>query len=107
MVGGRGGSDTRSQTQATRGRRQKAASLPLDVLVDIAARTDPATFVCCAATCVDMRCGVKEYISLRGPLRLQHGDRFVLPLLRGHLIYGSHDWSKPKEKAKTTNLTYE
>ncbi|XBH75432.1 hypothetical protein VPH35_102191 [Triticum aestivum] len=45
-----------------------------------------------------MRCRVKEYISLRGPLRLQHGDRFVLPLLRGHLIYGSHDWSKPKEK---------
>ncbi|XBH59703.1 hypothetical protein VPH35_114395 [Triticum aestivum] len=97
VVGG-GGGDPRSQMQAARGRRQKAASLPLDVLVDIAARTDPATFVRCAATCVDMRCRVKEYISLRAPLRLQHGDRFVLPLLRGHLIYGSHDWSKPKEK---------
>ena len=68
------------------------------MLVDIAARTDPATFVRCAATCADMRCRVKEYISLRGPLRLQHGDRFVLPLLRGHLVYGSYDWSKPNEK---------
>ena len=58
------------------------------MLVDIAARTDPATLVRCAATCVDMRCRVKEYIRLRGRLRLRHGDRFVLPLLRGHLIRG-------------------
>ncbi|XBI42972.1 hypothetical protein VPH35_107804 [Triticum aestivum] len=93
-----GGRDARSRTQVARGRRQKAASLPLDVLVDIAARTDPSTFVRCAATCVDMRCRVKEYISLRGPLRLQHGDRFVLPLLRGNLIYQSQGWLKPEEE---------
>ncbi|XP_044955938.1 uncharacterized protein LOC123406981 [Hordeum vulgare subsp. vulgare] len=93
-----GGGGARSPAQAARGRRQKAASLPLDVLVDIAAHTDPATFVRCAATCVDMRCRVKEYISLRHPLRLRQGDRFVLPLLRGHLMYRSHDWSEPKEQ---------
>ncbi|VAI41911.1 unnamed protein product [Triticum turgidum subsp. durum] len=103
MVGG--GGDARSRTQAARGRRQKAASLPLDVLVDIAARTDPATFVRCAATCVDMRCRVKEYISLHGPLHLRHGDRFVLPLLRGHLIYRQRDWSMPKEELFLVDTT--
>ncbi|XP_037449375.1 uncharacterized protein LOC119318928 [Triticum dicoccoides] len=81
-------SRTQPATAIARGRRQTTASLPLDVLVDIAARSDPATLVRCAATCVDMRCRVKEYIRLRGRLRLRHGDRFVLPLLRGHLIRG-------------------
>uniref|UniRef100_A0A8R7UQV1 F-box domain-containing protein n=2 Tax=Triticum urartu TaxID=4572 RepID=A0A8R7UQV1_TRIUA len=83
-------SRTQPATATARGRRQTTASLPLDVLVDIAARSDPATLVRCAATCVDMRCRVKEYIRLRGRLRLRHGDRFVLPLLRGHLIRGHH-----------------
>ncbi|KAM3317816.1 hypothetical protein ACQJBY_035493 [Aegilops geniculata] len=86
MAGGGGAAAARSRKQPERGRRQTAASLPLDVLVDVAARSDPATLLRCAATCVDMRCRVKEYISLRGRLRLRHGDRFVLPLLRGHLI---------------------
>ncbi|XP_044416047.1 uncharacterized protein [Triticum aestivum] len=104
MVGG-GGDDARSRTQAARGRRQTAASLPLDVLVDIAARTDPATFVSCAATCVDMRCRVKEYISLRAPLRLRDGDHFVLPLLRGHLIYRHRDWSMPKDELFVVDTT--
>ncbi|XP_037455578.1 uncharacterized protein LOC119325960 [Triticum dicoccoides] len=88
MAGGGGNAAARSRTQPARGRQQTTASLPLDVLVDIAARSDPATLVRCAATCVDMRCRVKEYISLGGRLRLRHGDRFVLPLLRGHLIRG-------------------
>ncbi|XP_044417208.1 uncharacterized protein [Triticum aestivum] len=88
MAGGGGSAAARSRTQPARGRQQTTASLPLDVLLDIATRTDPATYVRCAATCVDMRCRVKEHISLCGPLRLQHGDRFVLPLLRGHLIRG-------------------
>ncbi|XP_044405425.1 uncharacterized protein [Triticum aestivum] len=82
-------------SQAARRRRQKAASMPLDVLVDIAVRTDPATLVRCAATCMDR---VKEYISLHGPLCLQQGDRFVLPLLRDNLIYQSHGWPKPEEE---------
>ncbi|XBH75399.1 hypothetical protein VPH35_102160 [Triticum aestivum] len=69
--------------------------MSLDVLVDIAVRTDPATLVRCAATCMDR---VKEYISLHGPLCLQQGDRFVLPLLRGNLIYQSHGWPKPEEE---------
>ncbi|KAF7087836.1 LOW QUALITY PROTEIN: hypothetical protein CFC21_090996 [Triticum aestivum] len=88
------GGGAKSRTQAARRRRQKAAA----ALVDIAARTDPATLVRCAATCVDMRCRVKEYISLHGPLRLQQVDRFVLPLLRGNLIYQSHGWPKPEEE---------
>ncbi|KAI4963540.1 hypothetical protein ZWY2020_011404 [Hordeum vulgare] len=73
----------RSQTQSTRGRRQTAASLPLDVLVDIATRSDPATLVRCAATCVDMRCRIKDGTGLR----LRHSDRFVPSLLRSHLIF--------------------
>ncbi|KAJ1292287.1 hypothetical protein BS78_02G380500 [Paspalum vaginatum] len=71
--------------QATRGRRhrQQRASLPFDVLLEIAARTDPATFIRCAATCRDMR--------RRVPPRLQRTDRFVLPFLIGHLAgLGSH-----------------
>ncbi|XBH59686.1 hypothetical protein VPH35_114379 [Triticum aestivum] len=75
------------RTQA-RGRRQQHQSLPFDVLVDIATRTDPATLVRCAATCVDMRCRIKDVPGLHGCLRLRHGNRFVLPLLHGHLIRG-------------------
>lgn len=75
------------RTPTARGRRQTAASVPLDVLVDIAARTDPATLVRCAATCVDMRRRVKDYTGLGGRLHLRHSDHFVLPLLRGHLIH--------------------
>ncbi|KAE8772163.1 hypothetical protein D1007_55901 [Hordeum vulgare] len=88
-MAGRGGGAARSRTPAAtaRGRRQTRASLPLDMLVDIAARTDPATLVRCAATCVDMRRRIKDYTRLGGRLHLRRGDRFVLPLLRGHLIH--------------------
>lgn len=80
-----GGAAARMRTQA-RGRRQQYQKLPFDVLVDIAMRTDPAILVRCAATCIDMRHRVKDDPGLHGRLRLQHGDRFVLPLLCGHLI---------------------
>ncbi|KAM3317801.1 hypothetical protein ACQJBY_035488 [Aegilops geniculata] len=86
-MAGDGGGGARPRTQAARGRRQTAASVPLDVLVEIAVHTDPATLVRCAATCVDMRRRVKDYTGLGGRLHLRHSDRFVLPLLRGHLIH--------------------
>jgi len=69
-----------------RGHRQKAAWLPLDIIIaEIAARSDPATFVRCAATCRDARRRIAEDPSLQGRLSLCDTERFVLPLLRGHM----------------------
>ncbi|WVZ73842.1 hypothetical protein U9M48_022100 [Paspalum notatum var. saurae] len=86
MADGAGaGAGPRPRAQA-RGRRiSQTASLPLDIVLDIAARTDPATLVRCAATCRDLRARVADPGFLRG-LRLRHADCFVPPLLRGHLI---------------------
>ncbi|KAL6657419.1 hypothetical protein ACP70R_005199 [Stipagrostis hirtigluma subsp. patula] len=71
MPGGGGGDVARSRTQAMGRRRRQTTSLPLDVIAEIAASSDPATLVRCAAT----------------RLRLRHADdRFVPSLLRGHLI---------------------
>ncbi|KAK3125941.1 hypothetical protein QOZ80_7BG0611690 [Eleusine coracana subsp. coracana] len=72
-----------------RGRRQhqQATSLPFDVMVDIASRTDPVTLVRFAATCREARRRVADDpATFRRRLRLRHTDRFVLPLLRGHFI---------------------
>ncbi|EMS67552.1 hypothetical protein TRIUR3_04486 [Triticum urartu] len=92
--------------QAARGRRQTAASVPLDVLVEIAVRTDPATLVCCAATCVDMRRRVKDYTGLGGRLHLRHSDRFVLSLLRGHLIHTyKYDGMRRKDQLSLVDTT--
>ncbi|CAN6206384.1 unnamed protein product [Urochloa humidicola] len=95
MAGG-GGDDVAvvasSREQAARGgrrRRQTAAAawLPLDVVAAIAARTDAATLVRCAATCRGARRRIADddpnFLGRR--LRLRHTDRFLLPLLRGHL----------------------
>ncbi|KAK3127949.1 hypothetical protein QOZ80_7AG0580540 [Eleusine coracana subsp. coracana] len=76
---------TTSRTQA-RGRRQhQKPSLPFDVMVEIVACSDPATLVRFAATCREARRRVADDPTFRGRLRLRHTDRFVLPLLRGHL----------------------
>ncbi|TVU37386.1 hypothetical protein EJB05_10698, partial [Eragrostis curvula] len=63
------------------------ASLPLDVVLEIAARSDPVTLVRCAATCRAVRRRVADPTFWRR-LRLRHADRFVPSLLRGHLIMG-------------------
>ncbi|CAL5084551.1 unnamed protein product [Urochloa decumbens] len=78
-----------SREQATgcrRRRRQTAAWLPLDVVAGIAARSDAATLVRCAATCRDARRRIADDPGSLGRLRLRHTDRFLLPLLRGHLM---------------------
>ncbi|CAD6222725.1 unnamed protein product [Miscanthus lutarioriparius] len=89
MAGGGGGDVSRAQQPGRgerRGHRQKAAWLPLDIIIaEIAARSDPATLVRCAATCRDARRHIAEDPSLLGRLRLRDTERFVLPLLRGHL----------------------
>ncbi|KAF8658178.1 hypothetical protein HU200_059447 [Digitaria exilis] len=61
-------------------------TLPTDLVLEIALRTDPATFVRCAATCKDVRrhVVVANPSVLRGG-RLRHGDRFIPSLLCGHL----------------------
>ncbi|KAF8658222.1 hypothetical protein HU200_059444 [Digitaria exilis] len=61
-------------------------TLPTDLVLEIALRTDPATFVRCAATCKDVRrhVVVANPSVLRGG-RLRHGHRFIPSLLRGHL----------------------
>ncbi|RLM86316.1 hypothetical protein C2845_PM04G33260 [Panicum miliaceum] len=81
-----GGDVPRPPAQAApRGRRRKhqMPSLPLDIVLEIAARSDPATLVRCAATCGDVR---RRVAGGGGQaLRLRHADRFVPSLLRGHL----------------------
>ncbi|TVU37387.1 hypothetical protein EJB05_10699, partial [Eragrostis curvula] len=61
------------------------ASLPLDVLLEIAACSDPVTLVRFAATCRAVRRRVADP-TFRRRLRLRHADRFVPSLLRGNLI---------------------
>ncbi|KAL6905900.1 hypothetical protein ACP4OV_003501 [Aristida adscensionis] len=63
------------------------APLPLDLVLEIAARTDPGALVRCAATCRDVRRRIAAADgAFRGRLRLRHADRFVPSLLRGHLF---------------------
>ncbi|CAN6340016.1 unnamed protein product [Urochloa humidicola] len=64
-------------------RRCKHASLPLDLLLEIAARTEPATLVRCAATCKELRRHIAKPV-FHG--RLRRGERFVPSLLRGCLV---------------------
>jgi hypothetical protein len=56
-------------------------------VLEIAARSDATTLVRCASTCWEMRRRVAEDAALRRLRRLRHdADRFVRPLLRGHLV---------------------
>ncbi|TVU37378.1 hypothetical protein EJB05_10689, partial [Eragrostis curvula] len=89
MAGG-GGAVLRSRTQTTGRRQHPVASLPLDILLQIAARTDPVTLVRCAVTCRDVRRrAADDPAFFRRCLRLRHAaDRFVPPLLRGHIKQG-------------------
>ncbi|KAL6657127.1 hypothetical protein ACP70R_004907 [Stipagrostis hirtigluma subsp. patula] len=85
--GGGAGDVVRPPTQARGRRRRQATSLPLDVIAEIAARSDLATVVRCAATCRDVRGRVADpAFSHGGLLRLRRTGRFVLPLLRGHFV---------------------
>ncbi|OEL17018.1 hypothetical protein BAE44_0021962 [Dichanthelium oligosanthes] len=91
MPGGGGGDVARPRAPG-RGRLQRqpqhqTPSLPLDVVLAIAARTDAATLVRCAATCADARARLADNPNLRARLRLRHTDRFVPPLLRGDLVH--------------------
>ncbi|OEL26349.1 hypothetical protein BAE44_0012632 [Dichanthelium oligosanthes] len=70
------------------------APLPLDLLLEIAGLTDPATLVRCAATCKDLHRRIGD-TSFRH--RLRHGNRFVRSLLRGHLV-------QERDKAKHVAL---
>ncbi|KAF8679409.1 hypothetical protein HU200_045753 [Digitaria exilis] len=73
--------------------QRQAPSLPLDVVLAIAARTDAPTLVRFAATCADARRRLADDPNLRGRLRLRHAvDRFVPPLLRGDLFHERHTY---------------
>jgi hypothetical protein len=67
-------------------RKHQTAWLPLDVIAAMAVRSDVATLVRCAATCRDARRRIADDPNFRGRLRLRQSDRFVFPLLRGHLV---------------------
>jgi len=54
-------------------------------VLEVAAHSDPATLVRCAAASKDLRRSVADP-AFRGRLRLRHADRFVPSLMRGHLI---------------------
>ncbi|CAN6169142.1 unnamed protein product [Urochloa humidicola] len=83
--GGGGAPRPPGQTSGGRRRRHQAALLPLDVMADIAARSDPVTLIRCAATCSNLRGRISDP-AFRRRLRLRHADRFVSPLLRDHLV---------------------
>jgi hypothetical protein len=86
------GSGGRPQASGGRRQYQQATSLPLDTVLEIAARSDATTLVRCASTCWEMR---------RRLLRLRHdADRFVRPLLRGHLVVkgSSFIWQQKKSE---------
>ncbi|CAL5085284.1 unnamed protein product [Urochloa decumbens] len=95
MPGGGGGvvPRPRAQGRGRRRRQKQTPSLPLDVVLAIAARTDAATLVRCAATCAEARRRLvdDDPSNLRRRLRLRHTDRFVLPLLRGDLAHVNDD----------------
>jgi len=77
-----------SSRKRPRGCKHGPLSLPLDLLPEIAARSDPATLVRCAATCKELRRHIADP-AFRASLRLRrHADqRFVRPsLLRGGLV---------------------
>ncbi|RLN34466.1 hypothetical protein C2845_PM03G15420 [Panicum miliaceum] len=77
MPGGGGGDGILRSPAPVRGRQQRRPKwLPLDVVTAIAARSDPATLVRCAATCRDARRRVVDDPGFRGRLRLRHTDRF-------------------------------
>ncbi|OEL29239.1 hypothetical protein BAE44_0009744 [Dichanthelium oligosanthes] len=61
------------------------APIPVNLLLQIAARSDPVTLVRCAAACRALRDAVAAPAFLRGGLRLRHAaeGRFVPTLLRG------------------------
>ncbi|KAM0853871.1 hypothetical protein ACQ4PT_050785 [Festuca glaucescens] len=59
--------------------------LPMDLLLEISARSDPVTLVLSAATCKGLRRHIADPAFHRH-LRLRHADRFVPKLLRGFFI---------------------
>ncbi|CAL4896443.1 unnamed protein product [Urochloa decumbens] len=72
--------------RSRRGSSSPPSQLPLDLILEIAARSDPATLVRCAAACKDLRRHVADP-AFRTRLRLRHADHcFVASLLRGHLV---------------------
>jgi hypothetical protein len=97
MSAGGGNVTTTRPREQGRSRRQhhhQTPSLPLDVVLAIAARTDAPTLVRCAATCADARRRLADDPNLRARLRLRHTDRFVLPLLRGDLAHVVDSFSR-------------
>ncbi|RLM98232.1 hypothetical protein C2845_PM06G13210 [Panicum miliaceum] len=73
--------------RSRRGPSPPAFPLPLDLVLEVAARSDPATLVRCATASKDLRRRVADP-AFRGRLRLRlrHADRFVPSLMRGHLV---------------------
>ncbi|TVU51476.1 hypothetical protein EJB05_02908, partial [Eragrostis curvula] len=80
--------------------QREAPPLPLDLVLEIAARSDPTSLVRCAATCKDARRRIADP-GFHGSLRLRHADCcFVPSLLRGHLV-----WNSPRNLYLVDNAT--
>nr|CAB3459699.1 unnamed protein product [Digitaria exilis] len=82
--------NTRPRIKRSRQHKHASASLPLDILLEIAARSDPAILVRCATACRALRRRIAG-TDLHGRLRLGQPDRFVPSLLRGRLLVDSHN----------------
>ncbi|KAL6642422.1 hypothetical protein ACP70R_020603 [Stipagrostis hirtigluma subsp. patula] len=77
--------DMSGNRPSTREHHRPPPPLPFDVLLEVAARTDPATLVCFAAACKDLYRHIADGAFHRR-LRLRHAGRFVPSLLHGHLL---------------------
>nr|TKW25089.1 hypothetical protein SEVIR_3G093800v2 [Setaria viridis] len=73
-----------------RPRRCKHAWLPLDLLLEIAAQSDPATLVRCTATSKELHRHIADP-AFRRRLHLRRAGRFVPSLLRGRLQVDRYD----------------
>ncbi|VAI61543.1 hypothetical protein VPH35_112618 [Triticum aestivum] len=62
-----------------------SSALPMDVLLEISARSDPVTLVRCAAACKDLRREIADP-AFHPRLRLRRADRFMPLFFRGFFV---------------------
>ncbi|KAL6642423.1 hypothetical protein ACP70R_020604 [Stipagrostis hirtigluma subsp. patula] len=88
-----------SRKRPRRGQRHRTPPpVPLDLLLEVAARTDPATVVRFAAACKDLYRHIADG-GFHRRLRLRHAGRFVPSLLCGHLV---DKWDSKLRMVNTT-----
>ncbi|CAN6330873.1 unnamed protein product [Urochloa humidicola] len=81
-----GTQQTRPRMRRRRRQSRSITHLPMDVMLEIARRTDPATLARFAATCKDLRRHMTDPSFRSRRLGLRHGERFAPPSSLGQLV---------------------